>query len=139
MNQQKIMTAITSAISHLENSLKTMAKDNDEKDFDNSIWLAAAETEYALFLFSFQNQDASNNPSWKHDSIPKQMVDVQSALVSTQDILKGAVNSIETGSWAKAYEETRSARYILLRVEELLDKKRKSGATKTKGAAILPP
>jgi len=132
------MVALTSAMNHLEKSLQTLAK-NGEKAFSNSFWLATAETEYALFLLSLTHQDESDNSSIKHGSTSKHPIKVKPALASAQDLLKSAKNSTEAGDFVRAYEETRMARNTLLRVEELLDQKRKGGGTKTTSAATQSP
>lgn len=138
MHQEKIVVSLTSAINHLENLLRTWANNKDEKAFANFVWLAAAETEYALFLFSLAHKDKSGSPSWKHASTPKQSVEVQPALVSAQDFLKRAKDLMEAGDSVRAREETWTARNILLRVEELLEKERKSNSAKTAGAVTQP-
>jgi len=127
MQREKITVAINSATSHLEDSMRALAKNNnDEKAVVNSLWLASSEIEYALFLFSLTHPDELESSSWKHSSQPKQVVEARPAMVSAQELLEEAKNNIEAGATAKAYEEAWTARNLLLKVQELFEKKRKS-------------
>jgi sirohydrochlorin ferrochelatase len=139
MHREKIVASITSATIHLENALQTLTKKTEEKTFANSLWLAAAETEYALFLFSLTRQDESGSSSSKHETTSKQTVEIQPALVSAQDLLKRVKDSMEAGDLVRAYEETWTARNTLLKIEDLLEKKRKSSGAKTTSATIQSP
>ena len=126
MQKEKIKDAINSAITHLDDSMRVLAKDNDEKAVVNSLWLASSETEYALFLFSLINPEKSETSPWKQSSQPKQIVEVGPALASSQSLLKEAKSNIEAGATEKAYEKTWTARNLLLKVHEFFEKKRKS-------------
>jgi len=126
MQKEKIKDALNSAITHLDNSMHALAKDNNEKTVVNSLWLASSETEYALFLFSLINPEKSESLPWKQSSQPKHVVEVGPALASSQSLLKEAKNNIEAGATEKAYEETWTARNLLLKVQEFFEKKRKS-------------
>jgi len=126
MLKEKIRDAIDSAMNHLENSMRALAKNNDEKAVVNPLWLASSETEYALFLFSLIHQEKSESPPWKQSSQSKQIVEVGPALVSAQSLLKEAKGNIEAGATERAYEEAWGARNLLLKVQELFEKKRKS-------------
>jgi len=126
MQKEKIKDAINSAITHLDDSMRVLAKDNDEKAVVNSLWLASSETEYALFLFSLVHSEKSETSPWKQSSQPKQVVEVGSALASAQSLLKEAKNNMEAGTIERAYEKTWTARTLLLKVQELLEKKQKS-------------
>ena len=126
MYKEKIAGAINSALMHLDDCMWALAKNNDEKATVNSLWQASSETEYALFLFSLMHPEKSGSPLWKESSQPKQIVDVGPALASAQSLLKEAKNNIEAGFTEKAYEETWTARNLLLKVQELFEKKQKS-------------
>jgi len=126
MQKEKIKDAINSAVTHLENSMRVLAKNNDEKAVGNSLWLASSETEYALFLFSVMHPEKSESYPWKQSSQPKQVVDVGPALASAQSLFKEAKDNMEAGATEKAYEEAWTARSLLLKVQESLEKKRKS-------------
>jgi len=125
MHRERIKGAFNSAMNHLEDSIRALAKNNDEKAVVNSLWLASSEIEYALFLFSLMHQDESESPSWKHGSQPKQVVEPRPIAVSAQELLKNAKHNIEAGAAEKAYEEAWAARDLLLKVQELFEKKRK--------------
>jgi len=126
MHKEKIKEAINSAITHLDDTQQILAKDNDEKTVINSLWLASSETEYALFLFSLMHPEEAESSSWKQSSQPKQVIEAAPTLASAQSLLKEAKNDIETGVTERAYEETWTARNLLLKVQELFEKKRKS-------------
>jgi len=126
MYREKIADAINSALSHIENSRRALAKNTDEKLVANSLWLASSETEYALFLLSMMNSECSESSPWKHSSQPKQSVEAGPALASALSLLKEAKINIEAGVTEKACEEVWTARNMLLKVQELSEKKRKS-------------
>lgn len=126
MHKEKIQEAINSALTHLDDVQQILAKNNDEKALINSLWLASSETEYALFLFSLIYPEKSESPVWKQSSQPKQVVEAEPALASAQSLLKEAKNNMDANIIEKAYEETWTARNMLLKVQELLEKKRKS-------------
>jgi len=129
MPKEKIKDALNSAITHLDDSIRVLAKNNDEKAVINSLWLASSETEYALFLFSLINPEKVGSSPWKQSSQPKQVVEVGPALASAQSFLKDAKGNFETGATEKAYEKTWTARNLLLKVQEFFEKKRKSATT----------
>jgi len=116
-------------MTHLEKSRQVLAKNNDDKTVFNSIWLASSETEYALFLFSITHPEKSENSPWKQSSQPKQVDEVDSALAWAQNLLKEAKNNIKAGATERAYEKVWTARNLLLKIQELFEKKRKGVAT----------
>ncbi len=123
-HKQKIITAIKSSINHLENSMKALVN-RDENGVAGSVWRAAAELEYANFLFSIiQNESQSN--SWKLDPRSKQ-VEIGALLVSAQDRLREAGNGLDMSELNEAYKQTWMARGYLLKVQEILEKRRKKG------------
>jgi len=126
MQKEKIREAINSAITHLDDSMRTLTKNNDEKAVANSLWHASSETEYALFLLSLIHHEKSESSPWKQSSQPKQVVEVSPALASAQSLLKEARNNLEAGATEKAYEEAWTARNLLLKAQELFEKKQKS-------------
>lgn len=126
MHKEKIKEALNSAVTYLDDSIRVLAKENDEKAAINSLWLASSETEYALFLFSLMHPEKVGSSSWKQSSQTKQVVEVGPALASAQSLLKEAKNNMEAGTTEGAYEETWTARSLLLKVQEFFEKKRKS-------------
>jgi hypothetical protein len=131
MQKEKIKDALKSAVTHLDDSIQALAKNNDEKAVINSFWLASSETEYVLFLFSLMHPEEAESSSWKQGSQPKQVIEVAPALTSAQSLLKEAKNNIEAGTTERAYEETWTARNLLLKVQELFEKKRKSASAQS--------
>jgi len=123
MKQEKITESITSAMNHLEGSMKALAK-KDEKNLVNLVWRAGADLEYALFLFSLMHQNESESSSWKTDAHSKQ-VEVSSTLSSVQDMLREVKDNMEAGELLDAHKKTWMARGYLLRVHDTFEKKRK--------------
>jgi len=122
--QPKIVEAIKSAINHLENSMKALVN-GDENRVSDSVWRAAADLEYANFLFAIM-QDSSESRSWKLDLRSKQ-VEIGPLLMSAQDLLKEAESSLGISELQEVYKKTWMARGYLLKVQEILEKKRKKG------------
>mgnify|MGYP001101278761 CR=1 FL=1 len=134
MHKEKIAEAIASALNHLENSTKALA-DQKESAVGDAVWRAAAETEYALFLFSLSHQDESIASSTKHSSPTKQL-EVGPALTSAQDLLEEAKESLGASNLEEAHGKTWDARGYILKAWDLLEKKRRSAS---KAAAATPP
>ncbi|MDH5437580.1 MAG: hypothetical protein OEX76_01615 [Candidatus Bathyarchaeota archaeon] len=123
-HQQKIIGAIKSAINHLESSMNCLVN-SDENGVTGAVWRAAADLEYANFLFSVM-QDESESRSWKLDLRSKQ-VEIGPLLVSTQDLLREAEIGLDVGKLHEVYKKTWMARGYLLKVQEILEKRRKKG------------
>jgi len=134
MHAEKIAEAIASAMNHLENSMKALAN-QDQSAVGDSVWHAAAETEYALFLFSLAHHGESTTPSTKHSS-PTKQTEVGPTLISAQDLLKEAKEKMSAGNIKEAHEKTWDARGYILKVWDQLEKKRKSTS---KAEAATPP
>jgi len=126
MEQQKNITeALTSAISHLENTMKALAN-KDENKVMTSVWKSAAELEYAIFLFSIP-RDKPKNSSWKLDLRSKQ-VEIEPLLISAQDLIKEAKSNLDADGLA--YKKTWMARGYLLKVSDILQKAQKKSESK---------
>ena len=123
MKLEKLTRAITSARSHLEDSMKVVSKGNGE-DVSSIVWRAAADLEYALFLFSIMREDESRSSSWKLGLRSKD-VEVDSVLASTRDLLEEAESKIEAGELREAHQKTWMARGYLLKLQEFFEKRRK--------------
>ena len=123
-HQQKIIGAIKSAINHLESSMNCLVN-SDENGVTGAVWRAAADLEYANFLFSVM-QDESESRSWKLDLRSKQ-VEIGPLLVSAQDLLREAEIGLDVSELREAYKKTWMARGYLLKVQEILEKRRKKG------------
>jgi len=118
-------------MSHLKNSIGILTKNNDEKTVLNTLWHASSETEYALFLFSLMLSKKSENAPWKQSLQTKQMVEAGPVLTSAENLLQEAKNNIEAGKAEKAYEKVWTARSLLLKAQELLEKKQKSASAQS--------
>jgi len=97
----------------------------DENGVAGSVWRAAAELEYTNFLFSII-QGESESRSWKLDPRSKQ-VEIGPLLVSAQDLLRKAENGLDVSELHEAYKQTWMARGYLLKIQEILEKRRKKG------------
>jgi len=128
MNREKILSAITSAMGHLENSVKLFSNKKEEETF-NMVWRASSDVEYCLFLFSLLHSNEAESFSVKHKSPSK--IEILPALTSTLKMLKEAKSSVENGDIAKAHEKAWQARRYLFRVQEIFEKKRKIGAERS--------
>jgi len=125
MHRDKIEAALSAALKNIGDSRRALSNKNDEKALSDSLWSASAETEYAVFLLSLTQVDKSESASWKHETSAKQSIEIEPALVSAQKLLESAKTKIETEDFEKGYEETWMGRNLLLKVQELLEKKRK--------------
>lgn len=132
MSLEKLAEAITSATDYLEDSMKTVSKEDDE-DVSGLVWRAAAELEYALFLFSIMHQDASEGSSWNLRLRSKD-VKVDSVLSSTIDLLKEAASSMEDGDLLEAHKKTWIARGYLLKLHTFFEKQRRRKKTGEKSS-----
>ncbi|UCE43715.1 MAG: hypothetical protein JSV57_05020 [Candidatus Bathyarchaeota archaeon] len=122
MKLEKLTRAVASAMEYLERSIRVASKGDDA--VRDLVWNAAANLEYALFLFSIMPQDVPRSPSWRLDSHSKE-VKVESILSSTRNLLEKAENEIKAGALHEAHKETWMARGHLLRLQEFFEKKRK--------------
>jgi len=125
MHRDKIETALSIALKHLEDSMRALSSNNGETTVSDSLWSASAETEYAVFLLSLMLGNRAENASWKHGSSSKQSIESEPALTSALELLKNAKANVEEGNFEKGYEETWTVRNLLLKAQELLEKKRK--------------
>jgi len=125
--QKSIKEALTSAISHLENSMKALVN-KDENRVMASVWKAAADLEYANFLFSI-TRDEPKSHSWKLDLRSKQ-VEIGPLLVSAQDRIKEAKSDLDADGLLKAYKKTWMARGYLLKVSDIFQKAQKNKSAK---------
>jgi len=121
-NQQEIAKAVKSAIDHLEDSMKALAN-GDENGVAGSVWQAAADLEYANFLFSIMEEE-SNRGSWKLDLRSKE-VEIGPLLVSAQELLREAEGGLGLSELHEVYKKTWMARGYLFKVQEILEKRRK--------------
>ena len=124
MHRDKIDNAISTALTYLEDSLRSLSSNRGEAVSD-SLWSASAETEYAVFLLSLTQGDKAESASWKHSSSSKHSIEFKPALTSALELLNKAKKSVEVGNFERGYKESWTARNLLLKARELLEKKRK--------------
>jgi len=120
MKLENILENITSAINQLEEAMKGLVEKN-EKELTSFVWRAAADLEYALFLFSLMHQEESPGASWKLNP-PAKQVEVGPTLMMAQDLLKEAKGSFEAENFHEAHKKTWMAWGHLLRVHEFFEK-----------------
>jgi len=120
MKRENILENTTSAINHLEESMKALVEKN-EKEVMRFVWKAAADLEHALFLFSLMPREENSSTSWKLNP-PSKQVEVGSTLMVAQDLLKEAKDSFEAENFHEAYKKTWMARGHLLRVHDFFEK-----------------
>lgn len=121
--EKKITKAVLSAMKQLENTRKSITE-NNENLLANHVWKASAEVEYTLFLFSIIRQNEHQSHSWKIDLKSKQL-EVAPVITSTQELLQKAKVSFENGDLLEAHKKIWMARGYLLKVQNVLEKKRK--------------
>jgi len=129
MQQDKIEAALTTASRHMEDSIGAYTH-NDEKAMSNSLWLASSEAEYVVFLLSLIQSDNSKTSPSKQGSSTRQSLELQSSLISAQQLLTSAKANVQAGDYKKGYEEAWTARNLLLKVQDLVEKKRKEEGKK---------
>jgi len=132
MKREKIVRSIASAVEHLEKSMEALVK-KDSGGMESSVWRAAADVEYALFLFSLTQGEEPESSSWRPDLPPRQ-AETGPVLMLAQDLLKEAKGNIDAGDLREARKKTWAARGHLLKARELIEKRRRSGEKTT-----LPP
>jgi hypothetical protein len=126
----KITDALAFCESFLEMSRVSLKKTPEE--FDLCAWRAAAELEYALFLFSLKYTDQDVTSGWKteshnrSDSPAKLLKTVQTSVAKSKE-------SVFSGNWLKAYEHAFTARQLLLRIQREYARKKHAGLLKRSG------
>jgi len=124
IHRDRIDAALTSSLRHLEDSVKALSSSADEKAVSGSLWLATADTEYAVFLMSLLQEDRSE-AAWKQGVASKQTTVLETTLASAQELIENAKANVEADRFEKGYEETWKARNLLLKAQELLEKRLK--------------
>jgi len=127
---RKMLKALKSAITYLDSSMLAMDKKNDNLLMD-SVWHAAAELEYALFLFSMTAQNEIDKSKWKLNPKLKK-VEVGPTLVTVQDLLNEAEKCIENEKLLDAYKSAYIARNYMLKVQKDFAKKKREALKKKK-------
>ena len=126
---KKILKALKSAITYVDNSMPAMDK-KDENSLADTIWHVAAELEYVLFLFSITVQDKVDKSKWKLNPKLKK-VELGPTLVTVQDLLNEAEKCMKNEKLLDAYKSAYIARHYILKVQKEFARK-KRGALKKK-------
>jgi len=129
MRREKLVESIASAAEHLEKSMEALVK-KDEGSMESSVWRAAADVEYALFLLSLTQGEETESSSWRRD-LPSRQAEIGPVLILVQDLLKEAKGNIDAGDLREARKKTWAARVHLLKARELMEKRRRSGEKAT--------
>jgi len=126
---EKILKALKSAATCLENSVSTLNK-GDEDSFADSLWHVATELEYALFLFSITIKNESGVSKWKPNPEQKE-IKTDQILDAVQNLLNESEKCMMNKKLLDAYKNVHNARHYVLRVQED-QAKRKREALKRK-------
>ena len=131
MHQEKILNALSSAIGHLENSLKMFSNRKEKETFD-LVWRASSDVEYGLFLLSLIHSDEAESFYSKH-KLSSQQIETQpeQALMLALEMLREAKDNIKGNDLSGAHEKTWKARSYLLKVQEIFEKKQKASREKS--------
>ena len=113
----KLNQAVTSALSNLEQSLQAFLK-NDKEELFRYVWRAAADSEYALFLFFIMCKEPLEKSSW-NSSFSTKKIELEPSLKHAQDNLKEAKKDIEANDLSNAHKKTWVARSYLLKVQDI--------------------
>jgi len=126
METEKLIEVLASAANNLEGAMKALIK-GDERETLRQVWRAAADSEYALFLFSINsNTSPEDSHPWKISLNPKSM-EMGPALTLAQELLKETEGNIKTGDFLEAHRKTWMARGYLLEVQGIFEKRRRDG------------
>jgi hypothetical protein len=120
---EKISKALKSVATYLENSIRALAK-RDENSLMDNVWHVAAELEYTLFLFSITFQEEADKPKWRSNPRLKK-VEVDSALVTVQDLLKEVDKRMKEKNLLEAYKKANIARHYVLKVQRDFARKKR--------------
>lgn len=125
---KKMLKALKSAITCLDNSMLAMDK-KDESSLADSIWHVAAELEYVLFLFSITVKDEVDKSKWKLNPRLKK-IELGPTLVTAQDLLNEAEKCIQNEKLLDAYKSAYIARHYILKVQKEFAKKKREALKK---------
>ena len=125
---RKILKALKSAISYLDNSMPALDR-KDEDSLENSIWHVAAELEYALFLFSITFEVGVDKSKWKLNPKLKK-TELGPTLVTVRDLLNDAEKCMQSEKLLDAYKNAYIARHYILKVQKEFAKKKREALKK---------
>jgi hypothetical protein len=125
---KEIVQSLDSSMSYVKESFRILGT-APLKEFDVCVWHAAAELEYALFLFSLKIQDENVTKGWKPNR-SRRKDDAATLLKAAQESLSRSQESVCAEEWLKAYRNAFAARHLLLWVQKDLAKKRRGSFKK---------
>ncbi len=125
---EKILKALKTAETNMENLVSAWNK-KEENSFADNLWHAAAELEYALFLFSVMFQNESTTAKWKPNPDLKK-IDTTPVLTEAQKLLKDAKKRMTDNKPLDSYKNAYLARHYLLKAQEDLAKKKREAFKK---------
>jgi hypothetical protein len=123
ITNEKILKALKSAITRLEDSI-TALNMGDENSLADNVWHVAAELEYALFLFSVTLQTEYDKSGWRSNPEPKK-IEIGQLLAVVQGLLDEAEKATANERLLDAYRSTYTARRYMLRVQQDFAKKKR--------------
>lgn len=124
---EKIAKALASCEAYLEESIAALKSACEESD--SWLWHAAAELEYALFLFSLKSPDEDVTLNWKTGSYDRS--DSAAKLLNTvQNLVVQSKESIAAGNWLQARKYAYAAGSILLRIQREHTRKKRGSIGK---------
>jgi len=127
---EKILKALQSAITHLKNSI-SVVDEKGKNPIEDNVWHAAAELEYALFLFSVKVDNEIDKSKWKLNPKHKK-AEVGPTLIKAQDLLKEAEKHFKNEELIDAYRNASICRHYILKVQKDFAKKRREELKKKK-------
>ena len=125
MSRSKTKSALSAALKHLEDALNTLSKNGAEEPMSDLLWSASAAVEYALFLLSLILGDKAENAPWKNTFSSKSRTELKPVLTTAFELLNEAKTDLESHGAETSYEESWKARNLLMRAQELLERKLK--------------
>jgi hypothetical protein len=120
---KKMVKALKSAITYLDNSILAIDK-KDDGLLTDSVWHAATELEYTLFLFSITVQNEIDKSKWKLNPKLKK-AEVGPTLVTVQNLLNETEKCIKKEKLLDAYKSVYIARNCMLKVQKDFAKKKR--------------
>jgi hypothetical protein len=124
---EKIAEALTSCEAYLDKSIAALKSACEE--LDSWTWHAAAELEYALFLFSLRNADEDVTLKWRAES-PEGSRSPAELLNTVQNLVVHSRESAASGSWLQARKYAYAARNVLLRIQREYARKKMGSSVK---------
>jgi hypothetical protein len=124
---EKIAKALISCEAYLDKSIAALKSACEE--LDSWTWHAAAELEYALFLFSLRNADEDVTLKWRAES-PEGSRSPAELLNTVQNLVVHSRESAASGSWLQARKYAYAARNVLLRIQREYARKKMGSSVK---------